>query len=92
MALLYVARGPYRLHPDPRRVDAIIAGLARNQVRHGAMYCPCMPIEESLARGAKNVCPCEAHHRDIAQGGCCECAFFVSPEYAARAGAPTGQA
>ncbi|MBI5755661.1 MAG: ferredoxin:thioredoxin reductase [Nitrospirae bacterium] len=77
----YVAKGPYRLHPDHDRVESIIQGLAKNLEGYGRAYCPCVPVEKCLEAGRKYVCPCEPHHDDIARQGYCDCALFVSEEF-----------
>lgn len=77
----YVERGPYRLYPDPVRVEAVLEGLARNLAQYGRMYCPCVPIEKSLEAGRHYVCPCVPHHEDIARQGYCDCALFVSEDF-----------
>ena len=81
MVQRYVARGPYRLYPDPARVEAVLDGLARNLAQYGRMYCPCVPIEKALEAGRHYVCPCVPHHEDIARQGYCDCALFVSENF-----------
>ncbi len=83
MARSYVARGPYRLNPDPVTVEHVLVGLARNLTRHGRAYCPCREVAGDPARDRVNLCPCPQHHADIARDGACECGIFVSAEYAA---------
>jgi len=81
MVTRYAEKGPYFLHPEKERVEAIIKGLANNLDLYGRAYCPCVPIEKCLEGGRKYVCPCEFHHDDIARQGYCECALFVSQEF-----------
>jgi ferredoxin-thioredoxin reductase catalytic subunit len=38
---VYATKNGYRLNPDERQRDAVIRGIARNQERFGAGYCPC---------------------------------------------------
>jgi ferredoxin-thioredoxin reductase catalytic chain len=77
----YVAKGPYALYPEADVVENVIVGLAQNLDDHGKMYCPCAPVEESIARGRDMVCPCTPHHADIERQGYCDCALFASPAH-----------
>lgn len=79
----YVRKGPYTLYPEPDVVENVIRGLAANLEAHGRMYCPCAPIEASIARGSEMVCPCTPHPADIARQGYCDCALFASNEFVA---------
>ena len=81
MVTKYVEKGPYFLHPEKERVEAVIRGLATNLETYGRAYCPCMPIEKCLEAGRKYVCPCEPHRDDIARQGYCDCALFVNKEF-----------
>ena len=82
MARRYIARGPYRLNPDPATVAHVLVGLARNVVEHGLAYCACREVTGDPARDRANLCPCPQHRADIARDGVCECGLFVSVEYA----------
>jgi ferredoxin-thioredoxin reductase catalytic chain len=77
----YVAKGKYRLYPEPEVVENVVQGLADNLALHGRMYCPCAEVEDSKAKGSQMVCPCTPHHADIARQGYCDCALFASPEF-----------
>jgi ferredoxin-thioredoxin reductase catalytic subunit len=79
----YVRKGPYALYPETEVVDNVIEGLAEHLDAHGKMYCPCAPIEDSLARGSEMVCPCTPHHDDIRRQGYCDCALFASKAFVA---------
>lgn len=79
----YVAKGKYTLYPNDEIVENVIVGLAENLDRHGKMYCPCAPVEDSMARGSEMVCPCTPHHADIARQGYCDCALFASHDFVA---------
>jgi len=79
----YVRKGPYGLYPEREVVENVIDGLADHLDAHGKMYCPCAPIEESLARGSEMVCPCTPHRADIARQGYCDCALFASHDFIA---------
>jgi ferredoxin-thioredoxin reductase catalytic chain len=74
----YVAKGAYKLYPEPEVVEKVVQGLADNLVAHGRMYCPCADVEDSKAKGSHMVCPCTPHHEDIARQGYCDCALFAS--------------
>lgn len=37
----HATRNGYRLNPDERQREAVVRGIARNQERFGAGYCPC---------------------------------------------------
>jgi ferredoxin-thioredoxin reductase catalytic chain len=78
----YVERGRYAFNPDPVTVEHVMAGLARNLLRHGRAYCPCREVAGDPAQNRKNICPCPQHHGDIARDGVCECGIFVSEHYA----------
>lgn len=77
----YVRKGPYALYPEPAVVENVIEGLARNLEAHGRMFCPCAPIESSIAKGSEMVCPCTPHHADIARQGYCDCALFAAKDF-----------
>jgi ferredoxin-thioredoxin reductase catalytic subunit len=77
----YVAKGPFALYPDEAVVENVVLGLADNLEVHGKMYCPCVPVEESKAKGNHLVCPCVPHKADIARQGYCDCALFASHEF-----------
>lgn len=83
MVRRYVARGPYCLNPDPVTVEHVLAGLTRNLLRHGRLYCPCRAVGGDPARDRANLCPCPQHRADIARDGVCECGIFVTAQYAA---------
>ena len=40
----YVARGRYRLNPDPVTVEHVLVGLTNNLLHHGRAYCPCRQV------------------------------------------------
>jgi ferredoxin-thioredoxin reductase catalytic chain len=79
----YVAKGKYELFPDEAIVANVVEGLAEHLDAHGKMYCPCAPIEDSVARGSEMVCPCTPHHADIERQGYCDCALFASNDFVA---------
>lgn len=77
----YVEKGKYELYPEAEVVENVVQGLTDNLVKHGRMYCPCAPVEDSKTKGSDMVCPCKPHHADIARQGYCDCALFASPEF-----------
>jgi len=83
MVTRYLRGGRYRLNPDPVTVEHVMAGLARNLLRHGRWYCPCREVTGEAERDRGNVCPCPQHHDDIARDGVCECGIFVGAACAA---------
>ena len=82
MVRRYVADGRYQFNPDPVTVEHVIAGLTRNLIEHGRMYCPCREVAGDPDRDRANLCACPQHPADIARDGFCECGIFVSEEYA----------
>ena len=77
----YAAKGPYGLYPEAPVVENVIDGLAENLEAHGKMFCPCVPIDDALARGREFVCPCTPHHEDIARQGHCDCSLFAAKDF-----------
>ncbi|WP_349238263.1 ferredoxin-thioredoxin reductase catalytic domain-containing protein [Methanoculleus sp. 7T] len=64
------------LNPDERVRDAVIRGLARNQLRYGRRYCPCRIRRGVPEDDAKIACPCAYHQEEIASEGKCRCNLF----------------
>lgn len=48
--------------------DVITEGLTKNQLVHGARYCPC-----KLDKHVDNICPC----REFREEGHCHCGLFI---------------
>jgi ferredoxin-thioredoxin reductase catalytic chain len=64
------------LNPDERVRNAVIRGLARNQLRHGERFCPCRIRKGVPEEDAKIACPCVYHKEEIAVEGHCHCNLF----------------
>lgn len=77
----YSKASGYPLNPDASIVDTIIEGLARNRLRHGLAYCPCVIVTGDRERDRTITCPCNNHKQDIADNGTCHCALYVSPDF-----------
>ncbi len=77
----YAQRSPYFLNPDKVVVENIIAGLARNKIKHGYAYCPCREVKAIPKLDMDNICPCKTHREEIANQGTCECGLFVNEAY-----------
>lgn len=64
------------LNPDERVRNAVIRGLARNQLRYGRRYCPCRIRKGVPEEDATIVCPCVYHREEIEAEGRCHCNLF----------------
>ena len=73
----YAAKAGYRLNPDSKIVETIVAGLAKNKLKHGRAYCPCMFVTGNPDEDKKIICPCRIHREDIEKSGKCHCGLFV---------------
>ena len=76
----YAEKMGYELNPDSEIVKTIITGLAKNKLRHGRAYCPCMFVTGNPDEDKKIICPCKVHHEDIEKSGRCHCGLFVQPD------------
>ena len=72
----YAKAKGYALNPDPDKLQAVIEGLARNQVMYGYRYCPCRLLSGNPEEDAKKVCPCAWHAEEIEKDGRCHCGLF----------------
>jgi ferredoxin-thioredoxin reductase catalytic chain len=72
----YAKSAGIRLNPDGKIVDAIVAGIIRNEKKHGARYCPCRLVSGEKEEDRKNICPCVYHKDEIAKDGHCHCRLF----------------
>lgn len=73
----YAQRAGYKLNPDAEVVGTIITGLAKNKMKHGRAYCPCMFVTGDPDEDKKIICPCRVHREDIEKHGKCHCGLFV---------------
>lgn len=73
----YAEKAGYKLNPDSEVVKTITTGLAKNKLKHGRSYCPCMFVTGNPEEDKKIICPCTFHHEDIEKKGKCHCGLFV---------------
>jgi ferredoxin-thioredoxin reductase catalytic subunit len=66
----------YILNVDERQLEAVLRGLARNQERFGAAYCPCRLRSGDPEKDRGIVCPCIYHEKEIEEEGACHCRLF----------------
>src|SRR3990172_1268960 len=76
----YSRASGYPLNPDEEIVATVVEGLARNRLRHGLAYCPCVIVSGDRQEDRATICPCAAHKEDLARSGLCHCALFTSPD------------
>jgi len=69
-----------KLNPNDNIVNAIVMGLARNQEKYGAAYCPCRPVTGNKEEDKKIICPCIYNKDEIEKDGHCHCRLFVKEE------------
>jgi ferredoxin-thioredoxin reductase catalytic chain len=73
----YALKAGYNLNPDSEMVETIITGLAKNRLKHGRSYCPCMFVSGDPEKDKNIICPCQVHRDDIEKHGKCHCGLFV---------------
>ena len=66
----------YILNVDERQLEAVLRGLARNQERYGAGYCPCRIRSGDPKKDQTIICPCVHHEKEIEEEGACHCRLF----------------
>ncbi len=74
----YAENHGYRLNPDSKAVDRIVAGLLKNEEVHGERYCPCRRVMGDKTEDKKIVCPCIYHKEEIENDGKCMCGLFFA--------------
>lgn len=74
----YAKERGWILNQDIRQLDVVIRGLARNETRFGARYCPCRIRSNDPARDREIICPCIFHEQEIAEDGHCHCNLFFA--------------
>ncbi|MCX6721566.1 MAG: ferredoxin:thioredoxin reductase [Candidatus Staskawiczbacteria bacterium] len=67
----------FQLNPNEKIVEGIMAGLGKNQEKHGERYCPCRRVTGDKEADKKIICPCIYHKDEIAKDGHCFCNLFV---------------
>ncbi len=73
----YASNHDFRLNPDKKVVEGIVAGLLRNEDVHGERYCPCRRVVGDENEDKKIICPCIYHKEEIDNDGRCTCGLFV---------------
>jgi len=73
----YAEKAGYKLNPEAGIVETIMIGLAKNKLKHGRAYCPCMLVTGDPDEDKKIICPCHVHKEDIEKRGKCHCGLFV---------------
>ena len=76
----YSKASGYPINPDESITATVVEGLARNRLRHGLPYCPCVIVSGDRDRDRAIICPCANHKKDIAETGMCHCALYVSAD------------
>jgi ferredoxin-thioredoxin reductase catalytic chain len=64
------------LNPDERVRNAVLRGLARNQLRYGMRCCPCRVRKGVPEEDAEIACPYIYHRDEIEAEGRCRCNLF----------------
>jgi thioredoxin 1 len=72
----YAAKNGFRLNPDKKALEFLVAGLLANEKKHGARYCPCRRITGNKEEDKANICPCQWHKEEIKKDGRCCCGLF----------------
>lgn len=73
----YAQKNGFRLNPDRKTVEKLVAGLLANEKRWGAKYCPCRRITGNKEEDRPKICPCQWHREEIEKDGHCFCGLFV---------------
>jgi len=73
----YAKSNGFRLNPNRKAVEGIIAGLLANEKKYGKKYCPCRRVSGNKEEDAKKICPCAFHKEEIEKDGHCFCNLFV---------------
>ncbi|MDD2474236.1 MULTISPECIES: ferredoxin-thioredoxin reductase catalytic domain-containing protein [unclassified Methanoculleus] len=75
-AKVYAKEKGFVLNVDEKQLSAVLRGLARNQERLGAAYCPCRLRSGDVEKDQLIVCPCIYHEKEIEEQGACHCKLF----------------
>ena len=75
-AKIYAKEKGYVLNVDEKQLSAVLRGLARNQEKYGAAYCPCRLRSGDPEKDRINICPCIYHEKEIEEQGACHCRLF----------------
>jgi len=63
------------INPSLKQLNRIYDGLAKNLVKYGNAYCPCVIINPSKDN-TSYICPCKSAKDDIEMKGNCRCRLF----------------
>jgi len=73
----YAKSQGFKLNPNRKIVEGVIAGLLRNKKIKGEMYCPCRIVTGDKTEDAKKICACAWHKDEVAKDGHCHCNLYV---------------
>lgn len=72
----YAREHGWNLNPAERQLRTVIRGLARNQGKLGARYCPCRLRSGDVEKDRALICPCIWHADEVEHDGHCHCNLF----------------
>ena len=74
----FTEKNDFKLNPDSKHVDGIIAGLLSNKKDFGLNLCPCRLRDGSRERDLALLCPCNFKVQETwPKQGRCWCGLFV---------------
>ncbi len=73
----YAQKNGFKLNPDRKVVEKLVAGLLANEKKYGARYCPCRRVTGDKEEDQPKICPCKWHREEIERDGHCFCGLFV---------------
>ncbi len=73
----HARKNGFRLNPDRKVVERVLAGMLAREERYGERYCPCRRVTGDEERDRKIICPCAYHKKEIEEQGQCACTLFV---------------
>ncbi len=73
----YAKSNGFRLNPDKKTVERVVAGLFANEQKYGYKYCPCRRVTGDKEEDSKKICPCAWHKEEIEKDGHCICNLYV---------------
>ena len=74
----YADKMGFKLNPNQKALEGIIAGLIRNKKFKGDIYCPCRAVTGNKEKDKEIACPCVFHRGEIELQGKCKCTLFWS--------------
>jgi thioredoxin len=72
----YAQKNGFRLNPDRKALEILVAGLLANEKKYGNRYCPCRRITGDKEEDKTKICPCQWHKEEIERDGHCFCGLF----------------